>query len=168
LTATNGGTVNLYAVWEAQKVTISPKATKPWTQIFGPHGNYSSLEVNAVNGHKYYIVSEGGDYGDANGYGPIWSDAFGFSLLNNASDSRNSRMTKVDNIYAYAGNTGTVYIYARYDNHDDDITGNYYVWHYCYVYDLTEAFGAGNEPSLATCQKYLSRGGTVTIDMANP
>ena len=153
--------VNLYAVWKQKSYTATPLVNQGWVTVFsGSQSAYMTLTKN----HKYYVKSEGGDYGDANGYGPITCDALGINAYNNKCNDYNAWMSSVDGVYSFTGKTGTYDITATFAGHGSDYTGNYYVWFYCYVYDLTAIFGAGNEPDKSWCSSNLT-GGTVNVTL---
>ena len=127
-------------------------------------GASHSGSVPLVNGHKYYVLAKFGDIGDSNCGGPISFPALGIYEKNNWDATEDNWLTGVDNIYTYGGATGDQVWTCTNDTFGTDITGKYAILHYLNIYDLTEAFGAGNEPSVEWCRDTFYGGGNPAVN----
>lgn len=117
-----------------------------------------SHNVWMENGHKYYVLAKFGDYGDANGYGPISCSALGIYARNNWRSDYDAWISGVDGVYTYYGAAGDVAFNMKFEGHGTDYSGNYATLYYLNVYDLTAAFGAGKEPDAAQCRTWFYGG----------
>ena len=119
--------------------------------MWGTH----TIPFYVTAGHKYYISARGGDYGDANGQCAIHCDALGAYAKNNECADYNNWMTRLYGIYTANSSTNTNLVFDDF-GYGSNISGNY-VWRFgANIYDLTAAFGAGNEPNLSWCETNLS------------
>ena len=114
-----------------------------------------SQYVNLVSNHQYYMFIRFGDYFDANAGGPIIFNAFGIYADCNEANSWNNWISLVDGVYAFGGTSGSYPCTFQWL-----YTGTDYSGHYCSlfamdIFDLTAAFGAGNEPDLSWCRTNL-------------
>lgn len=127
-------------------------------EYFGSERNHSAY---LTNGHKYYVYIEYGDYGDSNGGGPVTCDALGLKAWP-AGEWSNWRTT-VDDIYTCNASTGYHDVKFELTEHGQSLPGNSGIFS-CRLYtmkimDLTDAFGAGNEPDTNWCRQNLRPGG---------
>ncbi len=120
-------------------------------QILGPTcyiGNYVKIPVSLKNGHKYYVLTQWGDYLDANAGGHIEIPAFGINVHNNWNSNYNEWLSGIDDIYTFEKENDIWNVYYYCDELGTDYSGHYCTLYGLNVIDLTDTFGAGNEPSL--------------------
>lgn len=114
----------------------------------GGKGYVDSNAITLIKGHQYFIAARYGDFGDANTAVEFKFDAFG--ILNKSVN--NGAAAVYAQIHTYEGEDGDYK--ARFTNKDTgvNVTGNYGMLYYFDVVDLTDTYGAGNEPSLDYCK----------------
>ena len=111
-------------------------------------GSYAKIPVSLKHGHKYYVLTQWGDFGDTNAGGHIEISAFGINVHNNWNSNYNEWLTGIDDIYTFNHEDDIWNVYYYCDEMGTDVSGNYCVLYGLNVIDLTDTFGAGNEPSL--------------------
>lgn len=129
-------------------VGIIPGGFLPGGLVSSPYT--STLQL--VNGHKYYVMGRLGDFGDSNSWGSISCGALGIYAYNNWCSDYNGWQSGVDDIYTYGGATGSATVTFKHEGRSGD---GYVVLYYFRVWDLTEAFGAGNEPDISVCRSWF-------------
>lgn len=132
-------------------VNLATASNGGWSVMFNPH----SIPFSIIKGHKYYVATTAGDYGDANGQCAVQCSELGIYEKNNANNSYNNWKTQINGIYT-ANSTGTANLVYNDFGYGSNVTGNYVVRYGANIYDLTAAFGAGNEPDGTWCYRNLS------------
>ncbi len=115
-------------------------------------GNTWSPSTSLVQGHTYYFSSSYGDFGDANMGVTLSFPAFNINDQRGASADIHVETSK---LHTFTGTSGNYSFTYRNAYVGANISGNGGYVYYIDIYDLTEAYGAGNEPTLEWCNQNL-------------
>lgn len=135
----------------------------PTLYMYAPE--HTTAAMSLVQGHKYYISCRAGKLGDSNAAVEMRFPAFGITARSSGYQSD----LNYDNILTFNGTSGSYTATFANWQYGPDISGLYgRIWHMDLI-DLTAAYGAGNEPSLAYCkQNFREMQGSKTVTVQSP
>lgn len=124
-------------------------------------GTTKGLPYNA--GHKYYAAMDIYGYENGQEYNLYWPEAAPYPCVN--SDNNGVLERNRPNVVAGTWQKASMILYNtsiasgkyrfRFDNDNVEVEGRTIRFTNLMLIDLTAAFGAGNEPDLAWCDKYI-------------